>query len=272
MKISYKEWKDGREKEMEEWRKENYRIIYPYEDGYEKYSKSPEWTMYGDFCNFVRISKFNEPEKINEKYNHILLINNDVFKGFCLDEMERIHVIRECMDGYENGLKYAKNIFKYSGTELKYSMLNDKHKKIFNKCFDDFLMNNIYELRMWRSFKDMDEELEERLKEIPDAPEYTEEEWKEIEKEMEEDLKKTKEKVKEFVKEWRRLCKKYDCFDEKGKTLDELVDMWINNYFEIYFMEDHYDMIEYDGGKKYAQYYCYNVGICPAEEVEVWNK
>ena len=272
MKISYQKWKNNKEEEMEKWRNDNYRIIYPYQDGYKKYLKSPEWIMYGDFCFFIRKSKKDEPEKINEKYNYILLINDNVFEGFCTNEMKRIHTIQECMDGYENGLEYAKNIFKYSGIGLKYQELDDKHKKIFKKCFDEFLINNTYELGIYRKYEDMNEELEEKLKEIPDEVSYTEEELKEIEKEMEEDLRKVKENVKEFVKEWRRLCKKYDMFDEEGKTLDELVDMWMDKHYELYFMEDHYDMIEDTGGKEYAQYYCYNVGICPAEEVEIWNK
>ena len=50
--------------------------------------------------------------------------------------------------------------------------------------------------------------------------------------------------IREFVKEWRRLERKYDCFQ--------------------------YEM--YSGGKHYAQYYCYNVGICPEKEVTLWQK
>lgn len=78
--------------------------------------------------------------------------------------------------------------------------------------------------------------------------------------------------IREFVKEWRRLEKKYDCFQYEDKTLDELVDMWTHNHFCIYFLDDHLDSIMLSGGKKYAQYYCYNAGIAPEEEVTMWQE
>lgn len=86
------------------------------------------------------------------------------------------------------------------------------------------------------------------------------------------ELKEDKKLVKEFVKEWRRLELKYSSLnsDLMEKSLDELTDMWMSNYFELYFMEDHFDCIKEDGGKRYAQYYCYNVGICPESEVSMW--
>ena len=90
---------------------------------------------------------------------------------------------------------------------------------------------------------------------------------RELAREFEED----KKQVREFVKEWRRLERKYDGFDYENKTLDELVDMWLSNYFELYFMGDHLDQIKYYGAKEYAQVYCYNVGICPASEVSMWD-
>lgn len=86
-------------------------------------------------------------------------------------------------------------------------------------------------------------------------------------KEMEED----KKLVREFVKEWRRLERKYDCFEMEDKSLDELTDLWIDNYFELYFMEDKLELIKYYGAKEYAQVYCYNVGVCPDSEVSMWD-
>lgn len=90
-----------------------------------------------------------------------------------------------------------------------------------------------------------------------------------MQKEMEED----KKLVRAFVKEWKRLEVKYSSLnsDLQDKSLDELTEMWINNYFELYFMEDHFDCIKDIGAKEYAQYYCYNVGICPSEEVSIWR-
>lgn len=86
------------------------------------------------------------------------------------------------------------------------------------------------------------------------------------------ELEKDKKLVREFVKEWRRLELKYSSLnsDIKDKSLDELTDMWMTNYFELYFMEDHFDCLA-ENPKGYAQYYCYNVGICPIEEVSIWR-
>ena len=88
-------------------------------------------------------------------------------------------------------------------------------------------------------------------------------------REMEED----KKLVREFVKEWRRLEMKYDGLnsDLQDKSIDELTDMWISNYFELDFMERYFDRIEYHGAKEYAQLYCHNVGICPEKEVSIWR-
>ena len=88
-------------------------------------------------------------------------------------------------------------------------------------------------------------------------------------REMEED----KKLVREFVKEWRRLERKYDGLnsDLEDKSLDELTEMWMTNYFELYFMEDKFDLIKYYGAEEYAQLYCYNVGACPESEVSMWR-
>ncbi len=87
-----------------------------------------------------------------------------------------------------------------------------------------------------------------------------------------EELKEIHGKVREFAKEVRRLERKYDMenSDIAEKSLDELADMWMTNYFELYFMDTHYDCLE-ENPKQYAQYYCYNVGICPESEVSMWR-
>ena len=77
--------------------------------------------------------------------------------------------------------------------------------------------------------------------------------------------------LQEFVKEWKRLEKKYDCFEFEDKTLDELIDMWTSNYFCIYFLDDHLDCIMDCGGKKYAQYYLHIRGVIPEKEVTMWK-
>ena len=85
------------------------------------------------------------------------------------------------------------------------------------------------------------------------------------------EMKEDEKLVREFAKEVRRLERKYDCFDYEDKSLDELTQMWINNYFELYFMEEYLELIKDAGAKEYAQYYCYNVGICPESEVSMWD-
>ena len=79
--------------------------------------------------------------------------------------------------------------------------------------------------------------------------------------------------VREFAKNVRRLEKKYDCFnsDLEDKSLDELTEMWINNYFELYFMEDHLDSIKDKGAKEYAEYYLHIRGVIPSDEVSMWK-
>ena len=115
------------------------------------------------------------------------------------------------------------------------------------------------------------------IKECGDDPEDYEtlrhhiEFGRQLEKEYQED----KKLVRAFVKEWKRLNMKYDGSlgqsDLDNKTLDELTEMWIDNYFELYFMADKFDLIKYYGAKEYAQLYCYNVGICPDSEVSMWD-
>lgn len=120
---------------------------------------------------------------------------------------------------------------------------------------------------------DEKEELLFHIKEFGDAPDDYEtlrghvEFSRKMAKEMEED----KKLVREFVKEWRRLERKYDSFEFEDKSLDELTEMWMNNYFELYFMADKFELIQYYGAKEYAQLYCYNVGICPDSEVSMWR-
>ena len=91
---------------------------------------------------------------------------------------------------------------------------------------------------------------------------------REVDKEIEEDNK----LIKRFAKEVRRLEEKYECLnpDIAEKTLDELTSMWINDYFELYFMDDHFDSIVDAGPEKYAQYYLHVRGVIPESEVTMW--
>ena len=103
----------------------------------------------------------------------------------------------------------------------------------------------------------------------------TEEELKELIIRQREEMKEWEQnegkQLREFVKEWRRLERKYGSFQYEDKTIDELVQMWSTNYFELYFLDTHLDCIMSAGGKKYAQYHCYNIGLCPEKEVTMWQ-
>lgn len=90
---------------------------------------------------------------------------------------------------------------------------------------------------------------------------------RETKKEMENDRK----EIRKFIKEWRRLERKYNSFDYEDKSLDELTEMWMNDYFELYFMDCHLESIKYYGAKEYAQYYLHIRGVIPSEEVTMWN-
>lgn len=114
------------------------------------------------------------------------------------------------------------------------------------------------------------------LHQYPEEYSLTDGTLKELILEMREDAVKWEKnegkQIREFVKEIRRLERKYDCFQEEDKTLDELVDMWMHNYFCIYFLDDHLDCIMMNGGKKYAQYYLHIRGVIPEKEVTIWQK
>ena len=84
------------------------------------------------------------------------------------------------------------------------------------------------------------------------------------------EMKEDEKLVREFAKEVRRLERKYDGFDYEDKSLDELTEMWITNYFELYFLEDHLERIKYHGAKEYAQYYLHIRGQIPESEVSMW--
>lgn len=89
-----------------------------------------------------------------------------------------------------------------------------------------------------------------------------------------EEMKADEKLVREFAKNVRRLEKKYDMLnsDIAEKSLDELTEMWITNYFELYFLEDHLDSIKDIGAKEYAEYYLHIRGVIPESEVSIWRK
>ena len=92
----------------------------------------------------------------------------------------------------------------------------------------------------------------------------------EFERKLAQKFEDDKKLVREFAKEVRRLERKYDGFDFEDKSLDELTEMWLDDYFELNFLEDHFERIKYHGAKEYAQYYLHVRGQIPESEVSMW--
>lgn len=93
--MDYKTWKTNFENEFDEHRKNNCRIVYDYQREYDHYRNSPDWIMYGDFCNFIRAGTENKGAEITAKYEALLVENLEIFTGFIKDEFKRVHPLRE---------------------------------------------------------------------------------------------------------------------------------------------------------------------------------
>lgn len=92
-----------------------------------------------------------------------------------------------------------------------------------------------------------------------------------FERDMQKEFEEEKKLIKQFIKEWRRLERKYDSYNHEDKSLDELVDMWIHDYFCLDFMDCHLESIKYYGAKEYAQVYLHLRGVIPEKEVTMWH-
>ena len=93
--MDYKTWKTNFENEFDEHRKANCRIVYDYQSEYNHYLNSPDWIMYGDFCNFIRRGTENRGAEITAKYEALLVENLEIFTGFIKDEFKRLHPFTE---------------------------------------------------------------------------------------------------------------------------------------------------------------------------------
>lgn len=93
--MDYETWKTNFENEFDEHRKANCRIVYDYQTEYNHYLNSPDWIMYGDFCNFIRRGTENRGAEITAKYEALLVENLEIFTGFIKDEFKRLHPLTE---------------------------------------------------------------------------------------------------------------------------------------------------------------------------------
>lgn len=128
MNNAYENWINNKEQEFEEHRKNNFKIVYRYQDEYEYYSNSPEWGLIGDFCNFYRIGTLNKGEEITAKYEELMLNDIEVFAGYCEDEFKRIKVWQ-----YEDPMTQAKKIFEFDNMKVRFEDLTENQQLVFKQ-------------------------------------------------------------------------------------------------------------------------------------------
>ena len=124
--MDYQTWKKSFEDEFEEHRQKNTRLIYSYQPGYDYYNESPEWVMYGDFCDFIRKGTEHIGPQITDKYAKILIADNEILKGFLRDEFRRIKpftLVDETLD----------QVFEYNNMNIKLEELTQEQKRIFDE-------------------------------------------------------------------------------------------------------------------------------------------
>ena len=129
--MKYETWKKEYEKEVQEHLNENYRICYPYEKDYYKYSKSNNWVMVGTTSEFFRYGTIGKTQKIRDKYEKILQEDINIFIDTARDELERINPLSDDDDVLNNVLNY--NNFK----SLKYVNLTGEQKKAYEQIKKD---------------------------------------------------------------------------------------------------------------------------------------
>lgn len=133
--MDYKTWKNNFENEFKAHRDENTRIIYDYETGYDFYLNSPDWIMYGDFCNFVRAGTENKGQEITNKYEALLVENIEVFTGFVRDEIKRVHPLRDIDETLSQ-------IFQFNNMSLTPDDFTPAQTQAFNQAVEDYKEEN----------------------------------------------------------------------------------------------------------------------------------
>ena len=133
--MDYKTWKQNFENEFEEHRNKNTVLIYDYQDGYDFYLNSPDWVMYGDFCNFVRAGTENRGAEITAKYEAILVENLEVFTGFVKDEFKRVHPLTEVDETLSQ-------IFQFNNMAITPDDFTPEQREAFNQAVAEYKEEN----------------------------------------------------------------------------------------------------------------------------------
>lgn len=133
--MDYKTWKNNLENEFKAHREENTVIIYDYQDDYEFYLNSPDWIMYGDFCNFIRRGTENKGAEITAKYEEILVNNLEVFTGFIKDEFKRLHPFR-------NIDETLYKVFEFNNMTITPEDFTPEQNQAFNQAVTEYKEEN----------------------------------------------------------------------------------------------------------------------------------
>ena len=134
--MNYENWKKEYQKEVKTHLKENYRICYPYEKDYQKYTRSNGWVMVGTTAEFFRVGTSGKTEEITKKYDKILKEDINIFKGKAKDELERINPLSDDDEVLNNVLNYSN--FK----SLNYANLTGEQKEAYEQIKKDYIIKN----------------------------------------------------------------------------------------------------------------------------------
>lgn len=134
--MEYEEWKTNYSDELEEYRNNNVKIIYDYQEGYDYYSNSPEWIMYGDFNYFIRKGSEELAYQITAKYEECLINDLDLFEAFVIDEINTIRPLFNIDDTLNQ-------IFKFNGFKnLSLETLTEEQNEIFENAKETYKEEN----------------------------------------------------------------------------------------------------------------------------------
>ena len=133
--MDYKTWKTNFENEFKAHREGNTVIIYDYQDGYDFYLNSPDWIMYGDFCNFIRRGTENKGAEITAKYEEILVNNLEVFTGFIKDEFKRLHPLTDIDETLYK-------VFEFNNMAITPEDFTPEQTQAFNQAVEDYKEEN----------------------------------------------------------------------------------------------------------------------------------
>lgn len=133
--MDYKTWKTNFENEFDEHRKANCRIVYDYQREYNHYLNSPDWIMYGDFCNFIRRGTENRGAEITAKYEALLVENIEIFTGFIKDEFKRLHPFR-------NVDETLYKVFEFNNMAITPEDFTPEQTQAFNQAVEDYKEEN----------------------------------------------------------------------------------------------------------------------------------